>query len=694
MTAPLGAGIFFAVVGPSGSGKDTLINGARDALAADGRFHFARRVITRPADAGGEDHEAIDEAAFARLAADGGLLISWEAHGLCYGLCADLLAHLHAGRHVVANCSRAVIDALNKQVPRLTLISVTASQETLAARLKSRGRETEADIAARLRRRPTALPDALETFSVANDGTVDDGIKNFVGALTAAANRLRVRHLPIDAGGDDIAYLPRNSIIGGATAADKLEIVTPDGSSRPSVHLVQADWLLAPDEIGVSERAFKRLNVNPGHYVSVRRPPPQSSRDALRAKIRGEELGEADYERLLRDMVEGRYADSEIAAFLVSAIRSLTDDEIVALARVRARFSPALKWDEPIVADKHSMGGVPGSRITMIVVPIVAAHGLAIPKTSSRAITSAAGTADVMEVLARVDLNVDEVRRTVGSARACIAWNGLLNHSAVDDVMNTITRPLGLDSARWSVASIISKKLTAGSTHVIIDLPYGSRTKLRDKREAAELGALFEKVGRAVGLHVEAHPTSADAPIGHGIGPALEARDVLRVLEGHTKAPHDLRDKALFFASRILSWDPAVGTMERAFARAKQLLESGAALDAMQRIIETQGRRDDTIGPSPLTHTVRTQQSGTVDRIDGWRIAEIARQAGAPREKGAGIDLLRQVGDTVAHGDALFTIHAGGEAELETAAALTRDDNGFHVELLALPHATTTSIGS
>src|SRR5262249_23726053 len=198
--------------------------------------------------------------------------------------------------------------------------------------------------------------------------------------------------------------------------------------------------------------------------------------------------------------------------------------EVLALARVRLAFAETLRWDEPIVVDKHSMGGIPGSRITMIVVPIVAAHGLAIPKASSRAITSAAGTADAMATIAGGELTVDDVRRVVKEARGCIAWNGRLNHSVVDDVMNAITRPLGIDSNKWSVASILSKKVAAGSTHVIIDLPFGPRAKLRGHAEAEDLGGLFEAIGSALGLVVEAHATEGSHPIGRGVGPALELR--------------------------------------------------------------------------------------------------------------------------------------------------------------------------
>ncbi len=672
------SGILFFIVGPSGAGKDTLIDGARAALENDDRFSFATRLITRPADAGGEAHEAIDADGFAALEQAGELLVSWQAHGLSYGLRANLREALEAGRHVIANGSRAVLSRLIGQVPRLIALVVTASPEILAQRLAARGRETADDIAARLARSQLALPEGVDSITVTNDGTREEGVARLLQALDEATRRLAVKQLPIEGWRDRIAFLPEDSIIGAGDydGPGKVEIAANGRAIRARVNLVTAGTLLAPHELGLSREAFSALGLAEGSAVSLKRTPPQHSRDALQAKIRGEELSLAQYETLLRDIVEGRYPDSEIAAFLVAATRSLSDAEVVALARVRSGFSTALHWGEPIVADKHSMGGIPGSRITLIVTPIVAAHGIAMPKTSSRAITSAAGTADAMEVLARVDLTEDDVRRTVGQARACIAWNGRLNHSAVDDVMNAITRPLGIDSNRWSVASIISKKLTAGSTHVIVDLPYGKRAKLRSLEEASELAALFEHVGSGVGLHIEACPTRGDGPIGRGIGPALEVRDVLWVLEGHPDAPQDLRDKALSFAARILSWDPAIGTLERGRARAVQLLESGAAREALQRIVTAQGARDPAYRPSAQSRLVRGGSSGVIRSVDGWRIAGIARRAGAPLDKTAGIDLLRAVGDAVTPGEPLYAIHAAAAADLDAAFAMAEQDNG------------------
>jgi len=678
-------GTFFLVVGPSGAGKDSLIDGARALLEPTGRYVFARRVVTRPEGSPGEDHEAATEAAFAEREARGEFLITWGAHDLRYGLPAELKRFVETGRNVVANGSRATIAALAALLPRFVVVEVTAPPDVLAARIAGRGRESGEAITRRLARTVEPRPAGVRAVTICNDDTVETGIARFVAAVEAAANTMRLRRLPLHAGRAHCAYLPAASAV--VTAFDylgpgRIEISgvaapSPDAeapsstSIRSGVQVIDLPSLLAGDEIGLSAEAFDELGLAEGSEVTIRRTPSPESRAALTRKIQGGTLTEEQYHTLIRDIVEARYPDGEVAAFLVAATQSLSDDEVVALARVRTRFAQRISWPDRIVVDKHSMGGIPGSRITLIVVPIVAAHGaFVMPKTSSRAITSAAGTADAMEALAKVELNPAELRTCVETARGCIAWNGRLNHSAVDDVMNAITRPLGIDSNRWSVASILSKKLTAGSTHVIVDLPFGPRAKLKSEAEAQELATLFETVGARLGLVVNAFATDGSRPIGRGIGPALECRDVGWVLDNDPQAPVDLVEKALFFASRILAWDPALGSVAAGRARAEHLLRSGAARAAFERIIDAQGRREPPVAPGLLVHTVRSAKAGTITEIDGWAVAGIARRAGAPFDKAAGIDLRRHVGDSVAVGDPLFAIHASASSDLDEAKAM------------------------
>ena len=671
------AGTFFVVVGASGVGKDTLIAGAMEILLPTGRYVQARRVITRPAGPG-EDHLPVSSAEFARLDASGGFLHAWEAHGLRYGLPAELRDALAAGRNVVANGSRAALPHLVGKIDPLVVIEIAAPRAVLRDRILGRGRETAEETEARLGREVVPLPAELNVVTVVNDASIADGVERLVAAFESMAARLSVRRMPIHAGRANIVYLPRGGDVVSAETyldAGRIDLAGRDRSIRATVNVVAPDWVLAPGEVGVSAEAFDRLGLPEGSNVVIRRTPSPDSRRLLRRKIDGGRLNADEYETLFRDIVEDRYPESEVAAFLLKTIQALDDEEVVSVARARTRFTPRIDWAAPIVVDKHSLGGIPGSRITLIVVPIVAAHGLLMPKTSSRAITSASGTADAMEAACRVDLDAEGVRRVVRETGACIAWNGRLNNSALDDVVNAITRPLGLDSNRWSVASILSKKWTAGSTHVVVDLPWGPRAKLKTLADAQELGRLFEHVGAGLGLTVRALATDGSGAIGRGIGPALELRDVELVLGNDPGAPDDLRQKALLFAGEILSFDPAVGDRAAGRRRAEELLASGRAARRFAAIVAAQGAVQ-PVRPGRLTHVVRAPSAARVEDVDGWQVAGIARRAGAPSDKSAGIDLAVRPGQRVAINETLYTIHATTAAELDAAAAMAARDPG------------------
>lgn len=675
-------GTLFLIVGPSGAGKDTLMDGARRELSDDDDFIFVKRVITRPVDAGGEDHEAVDDKEFERRKEAGAFLSHWQAHGLSYGLPISTQEHLNQGRHALANVSRAVIPEIAADYERVRVVEITASREILAKRLAARGRESADDIARRLDRTGAAYPQDVEVLRVLNDTTPDEGVDRFIAALRSTTpGTLRVRPVPIDTWHENICFLNRNCKAYAAAdylGAGKVDISGDDKSVRAKVNVIDDEELIGIDEIGLSAHAFEELGLRAGSEITLERTPSPKSINALRSKLAGNELSLDEMHTVIRDIAEDRYTDKEISAFLVSAARDLSIDEVQSLTRARAEFAHSFQWGSELVVDKHSMGGIPGSRITMIVIPIVAAHGLLIPKTSSRAITSAAGTADAMEVLARVDLSPSEVEKVVAAGNGCIAWNGRLNHSAVDDVMNSITRPLGIDSTKWAVASILSKKLAAGATHAIIDIPVGPYAKVRQGREGRELSRLFEEVGSGIGMQIIARVTDGSRPIGRGIGPALEVRDVYKVLGNETDAPNDLREKALGFAASILEWDPNV---PRGQGRpvATEILDSGKALAALDRIVDLQGRHDQPVNPGVLVHEAVATASGVVSSVDSYQISGIARSAGAPMDKSAGIDLLVGEGSSVNAGDPLYLIHASVETDFRAAVERSENNSVFEI---------------
>ncbi|MDE0057537.1 MAG: thymidine phosphorylase [Defluviicoccus sp.] len=489
---------------------------------------------------------------------------------------------------------------------------------------------------------------------------------------------LRLARLAIDSWREPVAFLNRGCTEYAAESflgPRKVEVSDGRRSVTCVLNLVDDAALVARDALALSAHAFALLGLEEGAPVAIRRAPEPASRAALRARIAGRRLSEAEIDAVVEDMVAGRYAGRETAGFLVAAAQTLDDGEVIAFARARAERSAQIVWPDGMVVDKHSMGGIPGTRVTMVVVPIVIAHGLTIPKAASRAITSPAGTADTMEVLARVDLDAEEVCRVVAEVGGCIVWNGRLSHSPIDDVMNAVTRPLGIVSDRLSVSSILSKKAALGVTHIVFDIPVGPTAKVATRADADALARLFAVTAEGLGIAARCEITDGTQPIGSGIGPALEARDVAQVLAGDPDAPADLRDKSLMLAARVLAFAGVAEPRERAEA----LLASGAAARAMERLVDAQGRNPDPPGPGRLTREVAAGSSGTVAAIDCHRIAGIARRAGAPLEKSAGIDQFRQRGDRVEQGEPLYRIHAEEEADLAEAAAYAEQGSGFEV---------------
>jgi len=494
-----------------------------------------------------------------------------------------------------------------------------------------------------------------------------------------ASKRLTLRRLAIDTYRENVAYMHRDCPLyrtEGFQALTKLAVRDGRKQIVAVLNVVDDDSIVGVEEIALSEQAFAQMSLPEGTLVSIDHAEPPQSMEAVRRKLRGERLGAEDYLAITRDIAENRYSKIEMAAFVVTSGQTGLDrDEILYLTQAMAQTGKQVKWEESLVADKHCIGGIPGNRTSMIVVPIVAAHGLLIPKTSSRAITSPAGTADTMEVLANVEVGPKPMRHILHVHRGCIVWGGTANLAPVDDILIAVERPLGMDSLGQMVASILSKKLAAGSTHLIVDIPVGPTSKVRHMREALRLRKLFEYVGDRIGIHVEVILTDGRQPIGRGIGPALEARDVMQVLENNPEAPTDLREKSLRLAGRVIEFDPDVRGGQ-GYAIARDILDSGRALQRMNDIIDVQGRRT----PNPLgtlSFDVKSKKGGVVTEIDNLLLARIARLAGAPMDKGAGVDLFKKLGDPVEAGDILYRVYAEFPPDLHFAQEQCAKGDGY-----------------
>jgi thymidine phosphorylase len=480
--------------------------------------------------------------------------------------------------------------------------------------------------------------------------------------------RLRIRRMGIDTYQEPVVYMRQDCEVcrsEGFEAQSRVEICRDGRPIVATLNVVTSD-LLAPDEAGLSESAWRLLGAVPGDSISVRHPPPLESLGYVRAKVHGKRLDAAAITAIVRDIAAGRYADVELAAFLTAGAGAGLDlDESVALTRAMIDVGRRIDWGQRPIADKHSVGGIPGNRTSLIIVPIVAACGLIMPKTSSRAITSPSGTADTMETLAPVALDIATMRKVVAKEGGCLVWGGSVLLSPADDVLIRVSRPLDVDGEGQLVASILSKKAAAGSTHVVVDLPVGPTAKVRTAEGAYALSERLIHVARAVGLEVRVVITDGSQPVGRGLGPALEARDAVAVLRREPGAPSFLRDRALALAGFVLE---LAGKAERGsgYAVAHAALDDGRAWRKFEAICEAQGGMRE---PPRASHTavVTSRRAGRVAEIDNRRLARIAKLSGAPQAPAAGIELHTSLGSQVERGHPVLTIHAETPGELAYA---------------------------
>lgn len=494
---------------------------------------------------------------------------------------------------------------------------------------------------------------------------------------THDGSRLRLRRLGIDTHQEAVLYMRKDCHVcrsEGFSAQARIQVSLGGRVIIATLGKITTD-LLAHGEASLSEAAWQRLSANDGDEISVTHAPAVDSLRHVRAKVYGHSLDGEAMRQIIGDIVAGRYSDVDLAAFIVACGgQALNRSEILGLTQAMVASGSHLDWGGRTIADKHSVGGLPGNRTTPIVVAIAAACGLTIPKTSSRAITSPAGTADAMETLAPVELDIPAMRRVVEREGGCVVWGGAVDLSPADDVLIRVERALDLDSEGQMVASVLSKKIAAGSTHLVLDVPVGPTAKVRSAAAAAALAEVLEAVAGSAGLHVRVVTTDGAQPIGRGIGPALEARDVVSVLKNEATAPRNLRERATLLAGALLELLGRAPVGE-GVAVADKIIEDGSAWRKFVAICTAQGGMREP-PRARFTHDVVAPLAGEVTAVDNRVLARTAKLAGAPADKEAGIELKVELGTKVAAGEPLFTIHAGARGELAYALDFVRAHPG------------------
>lgn len=476
--------------------------------------------------------------------------------------------------------------------------------------------------------------------------------------------QLKARPLDLDSGGKFVVVINReNADEMGLGPLDRVKIVL---GRKYAVGIADTtDRVVPKDTLGTSNEVTRALGIEGGEDLEVVRVRQPDSVQYIKEKINDKPLNYEKIKAIVEDVAQRRLARAEIASFLTAiCVNPLTMEEVEYLTRSMTAIGGRLNLRNGPVFDKHSVGGACGDKTTILVVPIVAAAGLTIPKTSSRAITSPAGTADRVETLTNVNLSIEEMKRVVHKTKGCMVWGGSLDLSPADDVFIQVEYPLGIDPLL--LPSVMSKKKAVGADNVVIDIPVGSSAKIRTEDEARELAYSFIELGKRVGVKVKCAMTYAEQPIGRAVGPALEGREALMTVCGESR-PEDLLDKATSIAGLLLE----MGGKKDGKALAEKILSSGKAERKLRQIIGEQGgnakirSRDIAIGDNRVD--IKSNDSGYVLVLRNSDIASISRAAGAPRDKGAGIYLNRKLGDRVKKGDTLFSIYAEKASKMEHA---------------------------
>jgi AMP phosphorylase len=432
------------------------------------------------------------------------------------------------------------------------------------------------------------------------------------------------------------------------------------------------------DRIGLFEETLDALKAKDGDtidFIPARKP---KSLKYIHRKLDGYSLRQHEIDAIVQDIVENHLTDVELTGFLTANyIRGMTMKEIAMLTKSMAHSGVRLRFKNKYVMDFHSIGGVPGNRTTPIVIPIVAAAGLLIPKTSSRAITSPAGTADTLEVITSVILSKKKLESIAKKVGAFMVWGGAINLAPADDKIIAVEHPLNIDPEGQMIASIMAKKHSVSATHMVLEIPVDKFGKIKNRAEANALKRKFVTIGKTLNIHVEVMITDGSQPVGNGIGPALEARDVIWVLQGD--GPKDLREKSLKMAGKLLELGKKA-KKGKGYQVAQELLDSGKAYSKFKEIIRAQG------GPKIVdagklefgeyTYNVCARKSGKLVRLNNRAIAHVAKSAGAPSDEGAGLFIHQHVGSKIKKGTCIYTVYSNNKDELTLAKEAIKENNG------------------
>lgn len=480
--------------------------------------------------------------------------------------------------------------------------------------------------------------------------------------------QFKAYNIPIRTGHKYVAvFTPKDALRLDLQPGDRIKLKNPKLKKvYPLTALVDIsdDDSVKDGHLGLFSETFKTLQLKKNDKVDVSNLEKPETVEFIKAKLNGDRLDAKQIDAIIKDVVEDDLTDVELTYLVAgSHIHGLSDAETANLTKAIVKNGQTIKFTKGTIVDKHCIGGVPGNRTTMLIVPIIATTGLKMPKTSSRSITSPSGTADTMEILANVTVTADKLKKIAETEGGFVSWGGGVDIAAADDHIIRVRHPLSLDPEGMMLASIMAKKYAVGSKHVLIDIPVGPDVKVSEKMQAEHLKDRFETIGKLLKMEVKVIFTDGTQPIGQGVGPSLEAIDVFKVLNNAADAPQDLKEKALVMSGYLLEMGKKAKP-KQGYKMAKEILESGKALAKFNRIVKAQGKSKYELREGKYHFNLLATSSGTVKSINNKLISKIARIAGAPIDKYAGLKVLKKIGDKVKKDEPLLTVYADSRARL------------------------------
>ena len=479
--------------------------------------------------------------------------------------------------------------------------------------------------------------------------------------------KLIAKYYDVDAGILRVVLHDDDCIELGVKEGDRVRL---DAMKSLVVAANRSDTVLERGEVLMPKSVMDKIGAKEGTEVNVVFSPSPDSVKSIRKKMDGLRLTKDEINEVVADIAESRLSLIEISAWLTALyINGMDVDEIADMTMAMVNTGDRVMFDRTPVFDFHSVGGVPGNKVTPIVVSIVAAAGLMLPKTSSRAISSACGTSDFVETFCDVEMEASDLKRISETVGAVLAWGGSMNLAPVDDMLIKVEYPLNINPRAQMLASIMSKKMAIGATHLLMDIPTGPGTKVKTIEEARAYVHDFMELGNRLGINVECAITYGDQPVGNAVGPGLEARECIRILEG-SGHPSSVVEKACELAGIILE----MGGIPHGADEARRILDSGEALKKFREIVAAQGGdpniRSEGIKIGKYVLQVLSTKAGYVHNINNKDIVQIARAAGAPNDKGAGLLIMKKKGQRVEKGDTLLEIYADVESKCQRAKEL------------------------